>query len=215
MKAGQTQIFTITGDQAEAMKASPQLEAFKAKDIEVLLLDEPVDEFWPMSATDYDGKPFASATRGDIDLDAMSGEPKADDAEDKKDETPSGDIGALIAMVKLALGDKVKDVRQSKRLTDSVCCLVADEGDLDMRLQKILKAAGQGPGDTARILEINAKHKLIRAMAEKARQDGNSRDVEEMAFLLLDQARIIEGEPPLDGAAFARRMADTMARALG
>jgi molecular chaperone HtpG len=214
MKEGQTQIFTITGDQAEAMKASPQLEAFKAKDIEVLLLDQPVDEFWPMSATDYDGKPFASATRGDIDLDAMTGEAKADDAE-KKDETPSGDMGALIAMVKLALGDKVKDVRQSKRLTDSACCLVADEGDMDMRLQKILMAAGQGPGDTPRILEINAQHKLIRAMAEKARQDGSAKDVEEMAFLLLDQARIVEGDPPLDGAAFARRMADTMARALG
>ena len=215
MKEGQTQIFTITGDQAETMKASPQLEAFTAKGVEVLLFDEPVDEFWPMSATDYDGKPFTSATRGDIDLDAMTGGDKNDDAEDKKDETPTGDMGALIALVKLALGDKVKDVRQSKRLTDSVCCLVADEGDLDMRLQKILMAAGQGPGDTARILEINAKHKLIRALSEKARQDGSAKDVEEMAFLLLDQARIIEGDPPLDGAAFARRMADTMARALG
>ena len=84
-----------------------------------------------------------------------------------------------------------------------------------MRLQKMLQAAGQAPGDAARILEVNAKHRLIRAMADKARQDGSSRDVEEMAFLLLDQARIIEGEPPLDGAAFAKRMADTMARALG
>ncbi len=214
MKEGQTQIFTITGDDAEVMKASPQLEAFKAKDIEVLLLDNPVDEFWPMSATEYDGKPFTSATRGDIDLDALAGDKKDDDADKDKDDEPTGDMGALIAMVKLALGDKVKDVRQSKRLTDSACCLVADEGDLDMRLQKMLQAAGQGPGDTARILEINAQHKLIRAMADKARQDGSSKDVEEMAFLLLDQARIIEGDPPLDGAAFARRMADTMARAL-
>jgi molecular chaperone HtpG len=214
MKESQTQIFTITGDDAEAMKKSPQLEAFKAKGVEVLLFDHPVDEFWPMSASDYDDKAFTSATRGDIDLDAIAGAEK-DAAEDTTDETPSGEIGALIAMVKLALGDKVKDVRPSKRLTDSACCLVADEGDLDMRLQKMLKAAGQAPGDSARILEINAKHKLIRAMAEKAKQDGSSREVEEMAFLLLDQARIIEGEPPLDGAAFARRMAETMARALG
>jgi len=214
MKEGQTQIFTITGDDLDVMKKSPQLEVFKAKGIEVLLLDHPVDEFWPMSATEYDGKPFISATRGDIDLDAIGGTPK-DAAGDTTDEAPAGEIGALLAMVKLALGDKVKDVRASKRLTDSACCLVADEGDLDMRLQKMLKAAGQAPGDSARILEINAKHKLIRAMADKAKKDGSSRDVEEMAFLLLDQARIIEGEPPLDGAAFARRMADTMAKALG
>ncbi len=214
MKDGQTQVFTITGDDPASLKASPQIEAFRARDIEVLLLTDPVDEFWPMSATEFDGKPFTSATRGDIDLDVIAGT-KTDEADgDKKDETPSGDLGALIAMVKLALGDKVKDVRESKRLTDSACCLVADEGDLDMRLQKMLQAAGQAPGDAARILEINAKHRLIRAMAEKARQDGSSRDVEEMAFLLLDQARIIEGEPPLDGAAFAKRMADTMARAL-
>ena len=214
MKEGQTQIFTITGDDPASLKASPQIEAFRARDIEVLLLTDPVDEFWPMSATDFDGKPFTSATRGDIDLDAIAGTKTDESEDDKKDETPSGDLGALIAMVKLALGDKVKDVRESKRLTDSACCLVADEGDLDMRLQKMLQAAGQAPGDAARILEINAKHRLIRAMAEKARQDGSAKDVEEMAFLLLDQARIIEGEPPLDGAAFAKRMADTMARAL-
>ena len=117
-------------------------------------------------------------------------------------------------MVKLALEKQVKDVRESKRLTDSACCLVVDEGELNMRLQKMLKATGQMDQAGQQILEINAKHPLIRALADKAK-GGSSPENEDLAVLLHDQARILEGEPPADIAAFARRMSAAMAKAVG
>ncbi len=212
MKEGQNEIFLITGDNAATMKQSPQLEAFRARGIEVLLLDEPVDEFWTMSADAYEGKSFASVSRGDIDLSAIGGEDAKD--EEQKDATPEGELSALIAMVKLALESQVKDVRESKRLTDSACCLVVDEGEMNMRLQKMLKATGQLNQAGQQILEINARHPLIKALADKAK-GGSSREIEDMAFLLLDQAKILEGEPPADIAAFARRMSAAMAKAVG
>jgi molecular chaperone HtpG len=210
MKEGQDEIFLITGDNAAAMKQSPQLEAFRARSIEVLLLDEPVDEFWTMSAEAYEGKNFASVSRGDIDLSKVGG---VDEKAEEKEAAPEGELSALIAMTKLALEKQVKDVRESRRLTDSACCLVVDEGELNMRLQKMLKASGQLNQAGQQILEINAKHPLIRALAEKAK-GGSSREIEDMAFLLLDQAKILEGEPPADLAAFARRMSAAMAKAV-
>ena len=212
MKEGQSEIYLLTGDSAATMKQSPQLEAFRARGIEVLLLDEPVDEFWTMSADAYEGKSFTSVSRGDIDLSAIGGEEEKD--EEKKDAAPEGELSALIAMVKLALEKQVKDVRESKRLTDSACCLVVDEGEMNMRLQKMLKATGQMNQAGQQILEINARHPLIKALADKAK-DGSSREIEDMAFLLLDQAKILEGEPPADIAAFARRMSAAMAKAVG
>ena len=212
MKEGQNEIYLLTGDSVAAMRQSPKLEAFRARGVEVLLLDEPVDEFWTMSADAYEGKSFASVSRGDIDLSAVGGEEAG--AQEEKEAAPTGELSALIAMVKLALEKQVKDVRESKRLTDSACCLVVDEGELNMRLQKMLKATGQMDQAGQQILEINAKHPLIRALADKAK-GGSSREIEDMAFLLLDQAKILEGEPPADIAAFARRMSAAMARAVG
>jgi len=212
MKEGQNEIFLITGDNAATMKQSPQLEAFRARGVEVLLLDEPVDEFWTMSADAYEGKSFASVSRGDIDLSTIGGEEA--EAEKEKDAAPEGELSALIALVKLALEKQVKDVRESKRLTDSACCLVVDEGEMNMRLQKMLKASGQLNDAGQQILEINARHPLIKALADKAK-GGSSREIEDMAYLLLDQARILEGEPPADIAAFARRMSTAMAKAVG
>ena len=211
MKPGQEEIYTITGDNPATLKASPQLEAFRAKGVEVLLLTDPVDEFWTMSADSYKEKAFANVARGDIDLSKIEG----GEAKAEEEEAPAAEIAPLVAMLKLALEKQVKDVRESKRLTDSACCLVVDEGQLNMRLQKMLQAAGQGVGGDQQILEINPKHKLIRALAERARTGGSSREVEDMAFLLLDQARIVEGEPPTDPAAFARRLSAAMAKALG
>jgi len=212
MKEGQNEIFLITGDNAATMKQSPQLEAFRARGVEVLLLDDPVDEFWTMSADAYEGKSFASVSRGDIDLSTIGGEEA--EAEKEKDAAPEGELSALIALVKLALEKQVKDVRESKRLTDSACCLVVDEGEMNMRLQKMLKASGQLNDAGQQILEINARHPLIKALADKAK-GGSSREIEDMAYLLLDQARILEGEPPADIAAFARRMSTAMAKAVG
>ncbi|MBT5435611.1 MAG: molecular chaperone HtpG [Alphaproteobacteria bacterium] len=211
MKEGQDSIYMLTGDKTEAMRQSPMLEAFKAKDIEVLLLDEPVDEFWTMSTDAYEEKPFVSVSRGDIDLSGIAG---GDDKDETKDEEPAGDVAPLVAMIKLALESSVKDVRESKRLTDSACCLVVDEGDMNMRLQKMLRASGQLGAEGERILEINAKHPLIRSLAERAKGDGGSREIEDMAYLLFDQALILEGELPKDPALFARRMSDAMAKAV-
>lgn len=214
MKDGQEAIYYITGEDAQAIAASPQLEGFKSKGIEVLLMSDPVDAFWLPAVGTYKDKPFKSVTQGSADLDAVASEDKADEKENK-DQTPAG-MDALVAAFKLALEGQVSDVQASKRLTDSAVCLVAGEGGLDMRLEQILKQHNQpGVGLSARVLEINPTHVLIKALADKAAADATDRVVADAAGLLLDQARILEGEPPTDAAAFAKRMAAFMTRALG
>ncbi len=210
MKEGQDSIYLLIGDRLETMRSNPMLEAFRAKDVEVLLLDHPVDEFWTMSVDGYEGKSLVNVARGDIDLAAIHG----DDAGTTGKEEETGDITPLIAMLKLALENKVTDVRESKRLTDSACCLVVDEGEMSMRLQKILQSSGQDAMSGKRILEINPGHALIRSLVERTRSEGSSHQIEDMAHLLLDQALIQEGELPQDPARFAQRMSDTMAKAV-
>ena len=211
MKEGQDSIYLLTGERLETMRANPMLEAFRAKGVEVLLLDHPVDEFWTMSVDAYEDKTFVNVARGDINLAAIASD-GAEATTDEKEET--GDITPLVAMLKLALENKVTDVRESKRLTDSACCLVVDEGEMSMRLQKLLQSSGQDAMAGKRILEINPGHALIRSLVERTRSEGSSRQIEDMAHLLLDQALIQEGELPQDPARFAQRMSDTMARAV-
>ena len=133
--------------------------------------------------------------------------------EDKSAET-SPALDALIAFVKLTLKDEVKDVRASVRLTSSPVCLVADEGDLDMHLERLLKQQRQLEQSSARILEINPDHALIKALSSHVGQDGAGAVVEDAAWLLLDQARIIEGEPLPDATAFSRRLSTLVERGL-
>ncbi len=210
MKEGQTAIYYITGDELDALRRSPQLEGFAAKGVEVLLLTDPVDDFWLTSVPDLDGKAFKSVTRSGDDLDGFSATKDAD--KDDKDKEPESNVSALIALLKETLGDEVKDVRASTRLTDSPVCLVADEGDMDMHLERLLKQHQGHTGSTPRVLEINPKHDLIRALSERASEKGAADTYADDARLLLDQARIIEGETPPDTAAFSRRMAAAMAR---
>ena len=141
---------------------------------------------------------------------------KADDGESKDEDEPARDaeIATLIALIKQSLGEAVKDVRTTDRLTDSPVCLVADDGDLDMRLERMLKAHQQLQQSSLRILELNPKHALIKSLSVRAQQGGAADDLEDIAQLLLDQARIIEGEPVPDPAAFARRMAAVMSRSV-
>jgi molecular chaperone HtpG len=213
MKDGQDEIFYITGDDVDQLRASPQLEGFTAKGIEVLLLSDPVDEFWLGSVPAFDEKPFKSATRGGIDLSKIAGEDgKTDD--NKEDEVQKEGVGELIAAFKDALGDTVKDVRVSDRLTDSAVCLVADEGAIDMHLERLLKQHQQLGMESQKILEINPDNALIASLAERAKTSPSAAEIAEAAHLLLDQARIIEGEPVPDPAAFARRMTEAMAGAL-
>lgn len=214
MQDGQDAIYYITAEDADAARLSPQLEGFAKKGVEVLLLTDPVDDFWLQSRPDFDEKPFKSVTRGGADLDKIGGEDKTDtDKDDEK--ADDADMAVLVAALKVALGDDVKDVRTTSRLTESPVCLVADENDMDLKLERMLKQHQQLDQSSARILEINPDHALILRMAERSKDDGEvSTDMKDAALMLLDQARIIEGEPIPDPAAFSRRMASFMARGL-
>ncbi|GAB4392990.1 MAG: molecular chaperone HtpG [Kiloniellaceae bacterium] len=215
MKPGQEAIYTITGDNPEALAKSPQLEGFAAKGVEVLLLSDAVDDFWLSSVPDYDGKPFKSVTRGGVDLEKIGGaEEKKEDGEEPQQEETAPAIDSLIAFVKLTLKDAVKDVRVSKRLTSSPVCLVADEGDLDMHLERLLKQQRQLDHTSARILEVNPDHALVKALAGQVGKDGAGTLVEDAAWLLLDQARIIEGEPLPDAVAFSQRLSKLVEKGL-
>ncbi|MFG5380858.1 molecular chaperone HtpG [Yoonia sp. R2-816] len=210
MKEGQDAIFYIAGDDAAKLAQSPHLEGFKAKGVEVLLLADHVDEFWLQHITEFDGKPFKSITRGAADLDEIKTEDKPE--ENKTDEA---DLSELIAAIKLELGEAVKDVRPSKRLTDSPVCLIADDGDMDVNLERLLKRHGQLEHGALRVLELNPSHAIISNLAERARSKDANADtlLQDAAHLLLDQACIVEGEAPVDAAAFARRLGSVMSRA--
>jgi molecular chaperone HtpG len=210
MKPGQEAIYTITGDNLDVVRKSPQLEGFRARGIEVLLLTDPVDEFWIPAIGSYKEKPFKSATRGSADLAKV---PLVDGAEEEKPEAPAK-LASLIAIFKLALGDAVKDVRGSERLTDSPVCLVADEGDIDMHLERLLKQHRQIDTAAKRILELNPRHTLIERLAASVGEAGASEQLSEFAWLLLDQARIVEGEPVPDPPAFVRRLSTLLERGL-
>ncbi len=214
MAEGQEDIFYISGESVDAVAASPQLEAFRARNIEVLLMVDPVDEFWLPMINEFDGKPFRSATRGDIDLEAIGTAPEAD----AEEPTPAADsaLSSLTALLKLTLADAVKDVRESNRLTDSAVCLVAADDDMDMHIERMLRQHNQVDMAAKRILEINPKHPLIRRLADTVAEKGGeaSTELDDVAWLLLDQARIIEGETPPDPAAFARRMTQVMTKGL-
>ncbi len=219
MKDGQDAIYYITGDEIGALAKSPQLEGFRARGIEVLMMTDPVDEFWVPSIGEFDGKQFRSATRAGADLSNIGKDKDAQDGKDAnesdktKPETPAG-VDALVAMVKLELGEAVKDVRVSDRLTDSPVCLVSDEGDIDIRLARLLKANQQLDQAIPRVLEINPTHPLVTALAGIVGEDGAGTRLGDAAWLLLDQARILEGETLPDPTAFVRRLSDIMSKGL-
>jgi molecular chaperone HtpG len=206
MKPGQDAIYYITGEDKAALARSPHLEGFRAKGVEVLFLTDAVDEFWLQSVTQYKDHAFKSVTRGGADLANVT-------AEDKAEETkpPADSVADLVALAKLTLGDAVKDVRTSERLRESAVCLVADEGDMDIHLERMLKAHKRLDESAKRILEVNPGHPLIRRLADLAKANGaggaQGDALADAAWLLLDQARILEGEPLPDPVAFGRRLA--------
>ncbi|HEV2336833.1 MAG TPA: molecular chaperone HtpG [Stellaceae bacterium] len=212
MRPGQEAIYTITGDTLDLLKKSPQLEGFRARGVEVLLLTDPIDEFWVQAIGTYSEKPFKSATRGGVDLDKITAADGDKTAADKPEPPPK--LASLIAIFKLALGEAVKDVRGSERLTDSAVCLVAEEGDIDMHLERLLKAHRQLDTTAKRILELNPRHPLIARLSASVGETGASEQLSEFAWLLLDQARIVEGEQLPDPPAFARRLASLLERGL-
>jgi molecular chaperone HtpG len=199
MKEGQEKIYFVTAETFTAAKNSPHLEIFRKKGIEVLLLSDRVDEWVSGNLTEFEGKPLQSVAKGGLDLGKLE-----DEAEKKEAEQAADEYKALIDKVKAALGDKVKDVRITHRLTDSPSCLVADEHDVGGNLARILKAAGQKAPESKPILEINPKHPALQRLKyEEARFD-------DWANLLLEQATLAEGGTLDDPAGFVKRINDLM-----
>ena len=212
MKDGQEVIYYISGEDADAIAASPHLEGFKAKGVEVLLMTDPVDDFWLPSVGEFEGKAFKSAARAGADLDKVEDADKDKKKDAKKDKAGKA-IEPLLAQFKVVLGEAVKDVCASERLTESPVCLVTSEGDMDARLEKMLKQNRQAgmPDLTPRVLEVNPGHALIKRLAKRAKaSDGKDSLIADAAHLLLDQARIIEGETVVDPKAFSRRLSAVM-----
>ena len=200
MKDGQEAIYYLVADDPEALKASPQLEGFRARGLEVLLLSDHVDAFWPEALSRFEEKPLRSITQGGLDLSKFP-------AEGETAEAPEG-VDALVAAIKTALGNDVSDVRTTDRLVDSAVVLSAGSGP-DLQMQRLLRRAGRGGGGQP-VLEINPRHPLIRALAA-----GPAEAAAEAAGTLLDLARIQDGDSPRDQAAFARTVAAALAAARG
>jgi len=207
MKDKQTQIFYITGTDEAAMRRSPQLEGFKSRGIEVLILPDAVDDFWLQTTPDFEGKGFASITKGSSDLDEIA---EAEGKEDKKDAAPEGQMTTLTTLMMEVLGEKVSEVRTSKRLTETACCLVASDSGMDMAMERILQAHNQLDQVTAKVLEVNPSHPVIKKLAAKAGETGALDTLADPVWLVFDQARILEGDALDDPAAFARRLSTAM-----
>src|SRR5690606_27086801 len=176
---------------------------------------DPIDEFWPQVVGSYQGKQFQSVTRSSADLEAIEGQEEQARDEERAETLEGSELATLVAWLKTSLEGAVKDVRASKRLTTSPVCLVADEGDIDLHLARLLRQTQRGAPEAARVLEINPGHPLIHKLASEIKAGGQGRDeLVDAAQLLLDQARIMEGEPPQDSAAFARRMSAFIERAI-
>jgi len=214
MKEGQEAIYYICGDNAEKLARNPHLEGFKAKGVEVLLLTDTVDDFWPAAVGEFMGKPLKSVTRAGAELGKIKAAEGAKPDADATKPEQTGEIDALIALMKLTLGGDVKDVRASDRLTESAVCLVADEGDIDIHLERFLKQHNQIKTPSKRILEVNPTHPLITRMAARAKTEGAADALKDVAYLLLDQARLMDGEQLIDPSEFGRRLGGVLRMAV-
>jgi molecular chaperone HtpG len=208
LKTNQTAIYYLAGDEIGRLKSSPHLEGFRARGIEVLLLPDPVDTFWVMPGVSFDGKPFKSVTQGAADLALIPRLDAADAAAPDIAET----VKQFLAFLKSTLGDEVAEVRASERLTDSAVCLVAAEAGPDRALEKLLASAGRLSSASKPILEVNPHHKLVVALA--ALGAGEQGFKEDAAHLLFDEARLLEGDRPVDAKAFSDRLARVLERGL-
>ncbi len=206
MKEGQADIFYVAGSNLEQLKSSPHLEGFRAKGIEVLLLTDAVDSFWTNNTPDFDGKPFKSVTQGLADLE------KVGDAGDGERDTkaPTAEVAAFIDYLDTTLKDEVSSVRASSRLKESAVCLVATDQGPDRQLEKILQGSGRLKTASKPVLEINPNSSLVGRLA--ALPEGDLRS--DAAWLLLDEALVLDGEKPLNPRAFADRLSRLYEQAL-
>ncbi len=193
MKDGQEAIYILIGDDAAALAGSAQLEGFRARGLEVLLLSDSVDAFWPERMSEFEGKPIRSVTQGAADLSKFAAEADGEAADTVK----------LVEVLKAALGDRVDEVRATDRLVDSAVVLTAKAAGPDLQMQRLMRRTGRAGFSGAPVLEINPRHALIAALAKRAEA---GEDLAEVAEVLLDLARVQDGEAPGDPAAFARRV---------
>jgi len=200
MREGQEAIYLLAGEEAATLAKSPQLEGFRAKGVEVLLLTDGIDAFWPERLGRFDDKPLQSITQGGIDLSKVAGEAPAGEA---------AEISQLLARLQEELKDQVAEVRGTDRLVDSAVVLAAGAYGPDLHLQRMLRRAGRGGEGGLPVLEVNPRHPWIRRLAESVATDTA---FSETAGLLLDLARVQDGDAARDPAAFARRVAHALAQ---
>ena len=209
LKPNQTAIYYLAGDDIERLKSSPHLEGFRARGVEVLLLADPVDSFWVMSATAFDGKPLKSVTQGAADLAAI---PLVDAKEEPPPELQDA-VKQFLVFMKTTLGDTVAEVRASERLTDSAVCLVASDLGPDRALERMLAGAGRLSTASKPILEVNPRHQLVVALAGLGGEQARLK--EDAVHLLLDEARVLEGDRPADPRSFSERLARVLEKSVG
>ena len=200
MKEGQDKIYYVTADTHAAAKSSPHLEIFRVKGIEVLLLSDRVDEWFVSNLPEFDGKQLVSVAKGALDLGDLG------DEEKKEQEKEASEHKELSERIKKALGDKVKEVRVTLRLTDSPACLVADEHAMSMNLERMLKAAGQNVPSSAPILEINTRHPIVR----KLEGESDEQRFGDWSSILFDQAMLADGGSLEDPTSFVKRLNQLM-----
>ena len=194
MKDGQDAIYYITADTLAAAKSSPQLEIFRKKGIEVLLMADRVDEWALNYLHEFDGTPLQSVAKGAVDLGKLQ-----DEDEKKAAELAQTEFKPTLDKLKDALKDKASDVRATSRLVDSPACLVVQDGDMSTQLARMLKQAGQAVPEVKPILEINAEHPLVKKLVESSNFD-------DLAHIIFDQALLAEGGMPADPAAYVKRV---------
>ncbi len=207
MKEGQEHIYYLSGTDIESLRKSPQLEGFKAKGVEVLLMVDAIDEYWLPVAFNYDGKTFKSITKGESELENIGKtEKEIKEAEKAKKEDVKENNDPVLLKIKEILKEEVNDVRYSNRLVESPVCLVAQDGAVDMHMERMLKNSAGYEELSKRVLEINENHSVIKKLKSVVANDGNEDILNDTAWLLLDQAKIIEGESLTDPTAFVKRM---------
>lgn len=201
MKEGQDSVYYITADTHAAAAHSPHLEVFRKKGIEVLLLSDRIDEWLVSHLTEFDGKKLVSVAKGELDLSSI-GSDEEKEAEKKAEEEAAKQAGPAVERIKKALGERVKDVRVTTRLTESPACLVSDQFDISGNLERILKQAGQDVPQVKPILEINPEHELVKRLAKMRSEE----KISDFSDILFDQAVLAEGALPEDPASFVRKV---------
>ena len=206
MDKNQKDIYYIAADTKPQALSSPHLEGFKSKGIKVLVMADPIDQFWLSMAGQFKEKNFVSITQGEIDLDNIKSDKKDPKNKDTKKDDVDKKFTNLIAHLKASLGQNVKDIRLTSKLTDSPACLVADKGDMDVAMENLMKQRDPNYQGAPRILEINPEHALVEKMNKLLSDKKHNNLVDDAGTLLFEQARMMEGKLPSDPTKFAKIM---------